>query len=180
MNFYTIINMSQSDRFDELLYDYYLLICRSWFDLGDGRSHADLFFPSGKQTILSLEMFRIQKQRDTSAFTTQEEYAKTPTYISYLPTASTTSRNHPRRRVCNETDQSLSSHSSTALLLWSSALSRSCRSIKLTDPITISHGRASHTYTTTHPGSKTEDVTYHTFQHFYRPQRMRARLRYAF
>jgi len=99
MNFYTIINMSQSDRFDELLYDYYLLICRSWFDLGDGRSHADLFFPSGKQTILSLEMFRIQKQRDTSAFTTQEEYAKTPPYITYLLTTSTISTSPKKKSM---------------------------------------------------------------------------------
>jgi hypothetical protein len=50
MNFYTIINMSQSDQFDELLYDYYLYINMSLVVRlgGDGRSHADLFFSQWK------------------------------------------------------------------------------------------------------------------------------------
>lgn len=55
------------------------LIRRSWGDLEDG---GRPFFPMEKQAILSLEMFRNQKQRDTSAFTTQEEYAKTLTDYS--------------------------------------------------------------------------------------------------
>jgi len=53
MNFYTII--------------IYILICRSWFDLGEMDAVTQtFFFPNGKQAILSLEMFRNQKQRDTS------------------------------------------------------------------------------------------------------------------
>jgi hypothetical protein len=50
MNFFTIINMSQSDQFDELLYDYYLYINMSLVVRlgGDGRSHADLFFSQWK------------------------------------------------------------------------------------------------------------------------------------
>jgi hypothetical protein len=40
-----------------------------------GKMDADLF-PSGKQAVLSLEMFRIQKPRDTFAFTTRREKSK--------------------------------------------------------------------------------------------------------